>query len=244
MELLLGIDLETLVSRFGALPAERAIHILKQVCHSLDEAHQNGLTHRDIKPSNIFVSGVGTELDFVKVLDFGLVRLRAVRVDGAGTQTAEATVACTPAYAAPEIARGESSYDHLVDIYAVGCVAYWLVTGNLVFEANTPMQMLIDHASLPPPPPQTRTELPIPPDLEQLIMDCLEKDPARRPAGADCVAQRLSACRVREPWTRERAASWWQTHAPTPQRPVADVLLSRERRPDIAPALWPRHSVR
>jgi serine/threonine-protein kinase len=240
MELLLGIDLETLVSRFGAVPAERAIHILKQVCHSLDEAHQNGLTHRDIKPSNIVVSGIGTELDFVKVLDFGLVRLRAVKVDGGGTQTAEATVACTPAYAAPEIARGESSYDHLVDIYAVGCVAYWLVTGNLVFDADTPMQMLIDHASLPPPRPQTRTELPIPPDLEQLIMDCLEKDPARRPAGADRVAERLSACRVREPWTRERAARWWQTHAPTSQRPVADVLLSRERTPEMAQALRPR----
>jgi serine/threonine protein kinase len=244
MELLLGIDLETLVSRFGAIPAERAIHILKQVCHSLDEAHQNGLTHRDIKPSNIFVSGIGTELDFVKVLDFGLVRLRAVTVDGGGNQTAEATVACTPAYAAPEIARGEASYDHLVDIYGVGCVAYWLVTGNLVFEANTPMQMLIDHASTPPPLPQTRTELPIPPDLEQLIMDCLEKDPARRPAGADRIAQRLTACRVREPWTRERAAGWWQTHAPTVQRPVADVLLSRERTPEMAQALRPRRGGR
>jgi tRNA A-37 threonylcarbamoyl transferase component Bud32 len=244
MELLLGIDLETLVSRDGAIPAERAIHILKQVCHSLDEAHQNGLTHRDIKPSNIFISGIGTELDFVKVLDFGLVRLRAVTVDGGGTQTAEATAACTPAYAAPEIARGESSYDHLVDIYAVGCVAYWLVTGNLVFEANTPMQMLIDHASLPPPAPQTRTELPIPPDLEQLIMDCLAKDPARRPAGADRVAQRLSACRVREPWTGERAARWWQMHAPTPQRPVADVLLSRERMPEMAQALRSRRGWR
>ena len=137
MELLVGIDLESLVTRFGPIPAERAVHILKQVCHSLDEAHQNGLTHRDVKPANVFISGIGTELDFVKVLDFGLVRLRSVQPQSGTTVTAEAGVACTPAYAAPEIARGEPTYDHRVDIYAVGCVAYWLLTGQLVFTANS-----------------------------------------------------------------------------------------------------------
>ena len=242
MELLLGIDLESLVSRFGPIPAERAVHILKQVCHSLDEAHQNGLTHRDIKPANIFVSSTGTELDFVKVLDFGLVQLRSVRAEDGGNLTTEATLACTPAYAAPEIARGEASYDHRVDIYAVGCVGYWLVTGQRVFEANSLMQMLFDHATTPPPRPQTRTELPIPPDLEQLIMDCLEKDPARRPVSASVLAQRLSTCRVPEPWTRERAERWWQTHAPTParDRPLADVLISHEGTPNVVRALRPR----
>ena len=135
MELLLGIDLERLVTRFGPIPAERAVHILKQVCHSLDEAHQNGLTHRDIKPANIFVSPTGTELDFVKVLDFGLVRLRSLQAGDGGILTTEGAFVCTPAYAAPEIARGEASYDYRVDIYAVGCVAYWLVTGHRVFEA-------------------------------------------------------------------------------------------------------------
>jgi eukaryotic-like serine/threonine-protein kinase len=242
MELLVGIDLESLVSRFGPIPAERAVHILKQVCHSLDEAHQNGLTHRDIKPANIFVSGTGTELDFAKVLDFGLVQLRAVQTGHGGTLTTEATVACTPGYAAPEIARGEASYDHRVDIYAVGCVAYWLVTGQRVFEANTLMQVLFDHASTPPPRPHTRTELTIPPDLEQVIMDCLEKDPSRRPAGANVVAERLSTCRVPEPWTRERAERWWQTHGPTSvrDRPVADVLISHEGTPSVVRALRPR----
>jgi eukaryotic-like serine/threonine-protein kinase len=243
MELLLGIDLESLVSRFGAIPGERAIHILKQVCHSLEEAHQNGLTHRDIKPANIFISGTGTELDFVKVLDFGLVQLRSVRAgDGGNLTTEAAVVACTPAYAAPEIARGEASYDHRVDIYAVGCVAYWLVTGHRVFEANTLMQMLFDHASTPAPRPQTRTERPIPRDLEQLIMDCLEKDPARRPASAYQLARRLSACHVPEQWTRERAEHWWQTHVPTPahDRPVADVLISYEGTPNEVRALRPR----
>jgi serine/threonine-protein kinase len=243
MELLVGIDLETLVSRFGPVPAERAVHILKQVCHSLDEAHRNGLTHRDIKPANIFVTGTGTELDFVKVLDFGLVQLRSVRTAG-GDLTAEATVACTPAYAAPEIARGETSYDHRVDIYAVGCVAYWLLTGHRVFDARTTMQLLIDHASAPPAPPRTRTELPIPPDLEQVILDCLEKDPGRRPASAEILAQQLAACRLPGPWTHDRAEQWWHAHVPAPghDRPVADVLLSRERTPAMVRALRPRHA--
>ena len=242
MELLLGIDLESLVSRFGPIPAERAVHILKQVCHSLDEAHGNGLTHRDIKPANIFVSDTGTELDFVKVLDFGLVQLRSVQAGSGGNLTTEATVACTPAYAAPEIARGETVYDHRVDIYAVGCVAYWLVTGQRVFEADSMMQMLFNHASTPPPRPQTRTELPIPSDLEQLIMECLEKGPDRRPISASLLAQRLSACQVPEPWNRERAERWWRTHVPAPahDRPVADVLISHEGTPNVVRALRPR----
>jgi eukaryotic-like serine/threonine-protein kinase len=241
MELLLGIDLESLVSRFGPIPAERAVHILKQVCHSLHEAHRNGLTHRDIKPANIFVSGVDADYDFVKVLDFGLVQLRSWRADP-GTLTTEAAVACTPAYAAPEIARGEATYDHRVDIYAVGCVAYWLVTGHRVFEGDTVMQMLFDHAGTPPPRPQTRTELPIPPDFERLIMDCLEKDPGRRPASAELLAQRLSRCSLQKPWTQEQAADWWRTHDPLPtrERPLADVLLSHEGTTQSARTLRPR----
>lgn len=230
MELLVGIDLENLVSRFGPVPPERAIHILKQVCHALEEAHQNGLTHRDIKPANIFVSGTGTELDFVKVLDFGLVRLNTAATSNQVLTTNEETVGGTPAYAAPEVVTGEAGYDHRVDIYAVGCVGYWLLSGRLVFEASTAMAMLIDHARTPPPRLGSRTELTIPADLEQIIMDCLEKDPGRRPASAAELARRLSACTVAGQWTRERAEEWWRTHAPQPvqERPVADLLLSRE----------------
>ncbi len=242
MELLAGVDLETLVSRFGPVPAERAVHILKQVCHSLDEAHQNGLTHRDIKPANIFVTGTGIGMDFVKVLDFGLVQLRPMQAGDGDGLTAEAVVPCTPAYAAPEIARGEAGYDHRIDIYSLGCVAYWLITGHRVFEGTTAMQLLINHASTAPPPPHTRTELPIPSDLEQLILECLEKDPDRRPAGARLLAQRLSTCRLPEQWTHERAERWWHTHVPTPPpaRPLADVLLSHEGTPNAVRALRPR----
>jgi serine/threonine-protein kinase len=230
MEMLIGMDLENLVSRFGPVPAERAIHILRQVCHSLEEAHKNGLTHRDVKPANIFVSRVGTELDFAKVLDFGLVRLRHDRPDGNGVKlTADGTASGTPAYMAPEIVTGED-YDHRVDIYALGCVAYWLVTGTLVFEAQNPMKMMVEHARTTPQRPQARTELPIPPALEDLIMQCLEKDRAKRPASAGELAKRLAAIQTPSQWTAERAEKWWQTHMPsqTGERPVAEILLSRE----------------
>src|SRR4029453_4775567 len=141
----------------------------------------------------------------VKVLDFGLVQLRSVQGGDGSNLTTEAAVACTPAYAAPEIARGEASYDHRVDIYALGCVAYWLITGQRVFEGDTVMQLLIAHASMPAPRPQTRTELPLPSDSDHLIMEGLEKEPGRRPADAHLLAHRLSTCRLPEQWTPERA---------------------------------------
>jgi serine/threonine-protein kinase len=243
MEMLVGVDLETLVSRYGPVPAERAIHILKQVCHSLSEAHQNGLTHRDIKPANIFVSGIGTELDFAKVLDFGLVRVQDDRPSSEQVKlTADGSTSGTPAYMAPEIVVGDESYDHRVDIYSVGCVAYWLLTGKLVFQGDTAMKMMVEHARTVPPRPQTRTELPIPPALEQIIMDCLEKDPARRPATAAELALRLGAVDVPQAWTAERAERWWRAHQPqqVQARPVAEVLLSREAAPAGRRELRPR----
>jgi eukaryotic-like serine/threonine-protein kinase len=242
MELLQGIDLEKLVARFGPVPPERVIHILTQVCHSLDEAHQNGLTHRDIKPANIFVSGTGTDSDFVKVLDFGLVRLRPADTRNP-LHTNEESVGGTPAYVAPEIVLGEQAYDHRVDIYAVGCVAYWLLSGQLVFNSGSAMAMLADHARTAAPRLSLRTELPVPDALEQLIMACLEKDPARRPASARELARRLAECNVGERWTPARAEQWWKSHLPESgeERPVADVLLSHEGSP--VKALRPRRPV-
>jgi serine/threonine-protein kinase len=247
MELLLGVDLEKLVTRFGPLPAERVVYILKQVCHSLEEAHRNGLTHRDIKPANIFVSSIGSEPDFVKVLDFGLVRFHPE--DGVGgdvKRTAEGRVGGTPAYIAPEIVLGEGSYDHRVDIYAVGCVAYWLLTGKLVFEGESVMKVLIAHASVEPPWPHTRTSAPIPLELEQIVMACLQKDPAQRPSSAAALAEQLSAVELVEQWTHERAEAWWREHVPdtAPERSVADVLLSHERIPNEVRELHPRRSRR
>jgi eukaryotic-like serine/threonine-protein kinase len=228
MELLRGTDLESLVHRFGPVPPERAIHIIRQICQSLIEAHDNGLVHRDIKPANIFLSRLGTEVDFVKVLDFGLVHLRD---NHAGVKlTADGSISGTPAYIAPEVALGEGSYDHRADIYALGCVAYWLLSGKLVFDGETPMKMLMQHVSTPAPRLSTRTEIPIPAELEALVMQCLEKDPARRPGSAAEIVERLSKIAVAHPWTPERAATWWRVHLPeqvhTPS--VAEDLVALE----------------
>jgi hypothetical protein len=234
MELLDGMDLDAMIDRFGAMPAERAIHLLHQIAASLDDAHQNGLVHRDIKPANIVVSRLGAAWDFVKVLDFGLVKLEGARASDANIRlTADGSASGTPAFMAPEIALGEQGTDHRVDIYSVGCVAYWLVTGKLLFDGPSAVKVMLAHAHTPPPPPSSRTELPIPPELEALILECLEKDPAKRPASAEVLQARLQAIPIGTPWTRERAERWWSMHAPhaASARPVADVLLSQEARP-------------
>jgi eukaryotic-like serine/threonine-protein kinase len=234
MELLEGMDLDTLVDRFGPVPAERAIHLLMQVCASLDDAHQNGLIHRDIKPANIVVSRIGTDWDFVKVLDFGLVKLGSDRQSDESLRlTAEGHLSGTPAFIAPEVVLGTQPTDHRVDIYSLGCVAYWLVTGKLVFEGPGAVKVIADHVHTPPIPPSSRTDLPIPPDLDALILECLAKDPAKRPTSAAVLQSRLQAIPIATPWTSERAEHWWDLHAPrkSSQRPVADMLLSQEARP-------------
>jgi eukaryotic-like serine/threonine-protein kinase len=233
MELLEGMDLETLVEQFGPMPAERAIYLLTQVCASLEDAHENGLVHRDIKPANVVVGRFGTAWDFVKVLDFGLVKLDSSAHDENLRLTTEGAASGTPAYMAPEVALAEANTTHAVDIYALGCVAYWLVTGKLVFEGPGAMKVMMAHAHTPPPAPSTRVELPIPPELEALILQCLEKNPAKRPASAAALQARLQAIPVAKAWTRERAEQWWSLHAPTvaARRPVAEVLLSHEARP-------------
>ncbi len=234
MELLDGMDLDTMVERFGPVTAERAIHLLSQVCASLDDAHQNGLIHRDIKPANIVVSRIGTDWDFVKVLDFGLVKLESKQQSDESLRlTAEGNLSGTPAFIAPEVVLGAQPTDHRVDIYSLGCVAYWLVTGKLVFEGPGAVRVMADHVHTPPVPPSSRSELPIPPELDALILACLEKDPSKRPASASALQLRLSAIPIATPWTSERAERWWSVPVPrmSSQRPVADVVLSQEARP-------------
>jgi eukaryotic-like serine/threonine-protein kinase len=233
MELLDGMDLDTLIDRFGPVPAERAIHLLLQVCASLDDAHQNGLVHRDIKPANIVVSRFGAAWDFVKVLDFGLVKLESARQGEQNARlTEETSVSGTPGFIAPEVVLGEKS-DHRVDIYSLGCVAYWLVTGKLVFEGPGAVKVMSDHIHTAPAPASSRANLPIPSELDALILECLEKDPSKRPSSAAALQSRLQAIPLATPWTRERAEEWWKVHAPdrASLRPVADVVLSQEARP-------------
>jgi serine/threonine-protein kinase len=233
MELLDGLNLDALVVDFGPLPAERAVHLLRQVCLSLEDAHQNGLVHRDIKPANIVVSRVGADADFVKVLDFGLVKLESPRQSEQSLRlTEDNNVSGTPGFIAPESVLGTGA-DHRVDIYALGCVAYWLVTGKLVFEGPGAVKVMFDHVNTAPPPPSSRTERPIPAELEALILDCLAKNPDARPASAATVEQCLRELAISKPWTRERAEQWWSAHAPTKSslRPIAEVVLSQEARP-------------
>ena len=212
MELLQGVDLRTLVDQHGPIPAERAVHILRQVCHSLTDAHWTGVIHRDIKPANVFVCRRGPDLDFVKVLDFGLVK----RVgESAPHLTIEGVVGGTPAFMAPEMAIDQRGVDGRADIYAVGCLAYWLLTGHLVFDGESPMSLLLQHAKDPPPAPSTRTELEIPPSLERIVMSCLEKDVGMRPQSARELAAALQECAHSiPPWTEERTLHWWRTHLP------------------------------
>jgi serine/threonine-protein kinase len=186
MELLEGLDLEALVERFGPLPPERAIHLLTQALESLGEAHERGLMHRDIKPSNIHTCRLGPSVDFVKLLDFGLVKAQP----GAGSDAPHLTVPGgtpgTPAFMAPEAILDGSSADHRGDLYALGCVGYWLVTGTLVFDADSSARMMMH----------------------------LAKQPEDRPRNAKELSRRLAACPVLEPWTEERAQAWWDEHLP------------------------------
>jgi serine/threonine-protein kinase len=214
MELLEGLDIESLIQRFGPVTPERAVHLLLQVCDSLAEAHENGLIHRDIKPANVYVSRYGRQVDFVKVLDFGLVKWKR-ESDGADvTLTRENTAGGTPAFMAPEQVLGNRPVDARTDIYAVGCLGYWLLTGQLVFEGKTPMETLMQHVQAQPVPPSDRTELEIPGALEEVILSCLEKEPDKRPQNADILAAMLENCMVDEPWTPERSRSWWDAHLP------------------------------
>ena len=208
MELLEGVDLETLVRRHGPLPPARVIHLLRQVCESLEEAHRAGLVHRDIKPANIHVGRVGLRDDFVKVLDFGLVK-SLTRKDETMASGAGLTPG-TPTYMAPEIAQG-GEVDGRADLYALGCVAYYLLTGRLVFEGETAIQVILKHLEAAPVPPSYVAPGPIPPALEEVVLACLAKRPADRPPSAAVLAERLAAAEA-EPWTEEAAADWWREH--------------------------------
>jgi serine/threonine-protein kinase len=214
MELLDGLDAETLVRKTGPIPAERAIQVLLQMCHSLSEANSCGLVHRDIKPANIFLCRYGEDLDFVKVLDFGIVKTTGEATTAHTALTRAMAVHGTPAFMAPEQALGSANIDGRADIYATGCVAHWLLTGQRVFDGDTPMSLLIDHAHTPPRRPSSRTDRWIPPELDDLVLDCLAKDPASRPQTARELAKRLSSIKTPEAWTADRARQWWDEHVP------------------------------
>lgn len=229
MELLDGLDLESLVRRFGPLPAARVVFILRQAAKSLAEAHEKGLVHRDVKPRNIFSCRMGTDYDFVKVLDFGLVKVRV----GEGEQTLtgltrEGVTTGTPAYMAPEVALGRADIDGRADLYSLGCVGYWLLTGQLVFEGADGMAIALAHVQTPPVPPSRRTEILVPRALEEVVLRCLEKDPARRVPTARELVAALDLCRGPESWTQEDAERWWRVHMPSRAEPREEAAAPAE----------------
>ena len=214
MEFLDGFDLQALVDHFGPIPPERAIYLLRQVCDSLGEAHAEGLIHRDIKPANVYVCRHGREVDFVKVLDFGLVKSQHDALGPDIMLSQDHSVAGTPSFMPPEQVLGDRPLDGRSDIYAVGCLAYWLVTGRLVFTGRTPMEIMLQHTQAKPIPPSQRSELHLSQAFDELIMACLAKNPDDRPPTADVLAARLATVETTNPWTPERARNWWDMHHP------------------------------
>jgi serine/threonine-protein kinase len=217
MELLHGLDLESLVSRFGPVPPARAVHILKQACASLAEAHASGLIHRDIKPANLYLCRLGLEHDFVKVLDFGLVaRAKGCTSCGKDGEKARLTganvIVGTPSFMPPEMAEGRPDVDGRADIYSLGCVAYWLLTGTLLFDGpeKTPMKILMDHVGTAPEPLSKRLGRPVPAPLEALVLRCLEKDPRARPPSASELARLFDECALEDNWNENVARRWWE----------------------------------
>jgi serine/threonine-protein kinase len=216
MELLDGEDLDGLIKKHGPMPPARVVHILRQACHSLAEAHEAGLVHRDIKPANIFLCRQGRDVDYVKVLDFGLVK-KLKQLEGTHL-TQVGTFAGTPAFGSPEAAAGK--VDELgppSDIYSLGCVAYWLLTGQTVFSASGAMEMLASHIRDEPIPPSERSELELPPEVDQVILKCLEKDPSIRIGTADELDASLAELQHVDPWAPEEARAWWALNRPKPE---------------------------
>lgn len=207
MELLDGMDLATLVERHGPQPPARVARVLEAICRSLAEAHEQDLVHRDIKPANVFLCReLGGQPDFVKVLDFGLVR--EVR-DDRPSVTREGTLTGTPMYMAPEILISSERTSARSDLYAVGAVGYALLAGRELFEAKSVVEVLAAQLHEQPAPPSKQLGRALPAELEQLVLQCLEKDPARRPTSARAMADRLSALQLPEQWSEGDARGWW-----------------------------------
>ena len=211
MEMLDGISLQMLVDKFGPLPASRLIYMMLQACDSLEEAHSRALIHRDIKPSNIFVCKLGLEYDFVKLLDFGLAKNISQQTPVGLSQ--KGSTAGTPGYIAPEIALGEETIDQRVDIYGLGCTAYFALTGSPVFSEKTPVALAMAHVQKSPLPPSQRSEIQIPFQLDQIILLCLAKKPEDRIQTARELRDMLKSIEIPE-WSQHDAASWWNTYLP------------------------------
>jgi serine/threonine-protein kinase len=208
MEYLDGLNLETLVSRYGPLPAGRAIHFLRQMCAALREAHGIGLLHRDIKPSNIIACKRGGVYDVAKLLDFGLVQQMKPNPE-ALRLTMQGAVLGSPPYMAPEQAQGRQDLDVRSDIYSLGAVGYYLLTGQPPFVRETAMELMMAHAYEPVAAPSL-VRPGLPDDLQGVILRCLSKKAEGRYPNIEMLDKALSSCASAASWTQEQAAIWWK----------------------------------
>jgi serine/threonine-protein kinase len=216
MEYLPGLSLDDLLKRHGPLPAERVVHLLRQACQGLREAHEAGLIHRDIKPGNIFASKRGGLYDVVKVLDFGLVK--PVRENRSVQLSHEGGISGTPLYMSPEQARGESDLDARSDIYCLGAVAYALLTGSPPFDGTNPVEVMIAHARDEVVWP-SRRQRDVPADLERVVLRCLAKRPEDRFPDVESLGKALADCAAADRWTQQHAARWWLEAGETVTKP-------------------------
>jgi serine/threonine-protein kinase len=210
MEYLEGMNLQELVAGFGPQEPGRVAHILRQVAGSLSEAHGAGLIHRDVKPANVILCERGGLPDVAKVVDFGLVK-DILRTSPTGLTQVDA-ITGTPLYLSPEAITEADHVDARSDLYALGAVGYFLLTGKSVFEGRTVLEVCGHHLHTRPVPPSTRLGRTLPDDLEALLLACLEKDPKLRPQSAPEFNVRLRACRGIEAWSESGARLWWDQH--------------------------------
>lgn len=238
MELLEGTTLEQLVELGGPQPAARVIHLLSQVAASLAEAHEMGLVHRDIKPANILLVDRGGIPDLVKVVDFGLVKevgATAIAADAKASLNTSGAIVGTPLYMAPETLTAPEAVDARADLYALGAVGYWLLTGTHVFGGSSIVEVCLHHLHSNPEAPSRRLGVQVPADLERLLLACLAKRPEDRPASARSLGEQLRACADAPKWSEQ----WWVTRGAR----VIDVdqcpaQRSRSRAPGVR-SNWP-----
>jgi eukaryotic-like serine/threonine-protein kinase len=219
MEFVDGVTLSDLVAREGALPAARIVYFLRQILSALQHAHQKGVIHRDIKPENIMACVRGGEHDVIKILDFGLVKSVAEKQTRDITQWVKRVLG-TPVYMSPERFADPGAADARSDIYAVGAVAYLLASGKRLFEGVNGKELQFHVENVAPPPPSQVRGSPLPAELERIILQCLAKAPAERPAGASALLDRLRDLAIEHPWSERDAAQRWRSRGQPDARPA------------------------
>jgi serine/threonine-protein kinase len=223
MEYLTGLSLDDMLQAHGPQPAERVVHLLRQACRSLSEAHAIGLVHRDIKPANLFAARCGGMYDVVKVLDFGLVKTVAEPPSARLTQ--QGALSGTPLYMSPEQARGSDNVDCRSDVYSLGAVAYTMLVGRPIFERETPMEVLIAQARDEVTPPSELCDN-VPADLEDVILRCLAKKAEDRYQDMVDLERALTQCAAADQWTQADAARWWQERAGASSAPLPEASFA------------------